>query len=342
MPKAHAGGDSRRVTVDDVARDAGVSQATVSQVLSGKRPVSAATRARVMASIAELGFRPNQLARALRQQKSHTVAIVVPNIAHVVYPMVARGVSELLRPLGYQAALYDTDHSPSTETQVLRTVADRMVDGAIVFGFPVKQSDAEILSSVGIPFVNGGLDESLDTQWDSVRVDQVAAISSLVEHVAALGRSPIAYIGGPTDEGSASARETGFRVGMAAARQPIDPALLTSSPYSWEGGRAALDRMLSDGHAPRSVICANDMIAIGAMTAARDHGLRIPEDIAITGYDNIDAAVMSLPPLTTVEAHPFEQGRECARLLLDRMTGDYGGRARHVMLPAKLLLRESA
>ena len=224
---------------------------------------------------------------------------------------------------------------------MLRTVADRMVDGAIVFGFPVKQSDAEILSSVGIPFVNGGLDESLDTQWDSVRVDQVAAISSLVEHVAALGRSPIAYIGGPTDEGSASARETGFRVGMAAARQPIDPALLTSSPYSWEGGRAALDRMLSDGHAPRSVICANDMIAIGAMTAARDHGLRIPEDIAITGYDNIDAAAASEFGIV-VKAHPFEQGRECARLLLDRMTGDYGGRARHVMLPAKLLLRESA
>lgn len=331
----------RRVTVDDVARHAGVSQATVSQVLNGTRPVSQETQARVRSSIAELGFRPNELARALRQQKSLTVAIVVPNITHVTYPMVARGVSEVLRPHGYQVALYDTDHDPDSETDVVRAIAGRMADGAIIFGFPIKPVDAEILEGVGVPFVNGGLDEPADTEWDSVRVDQQAAFSELVGIVSEAGPGPIAYIGGPAEEGSSSPREAGFVAGMNTAGHAIDPGLVLSSPYSWEGGRSALTQLLRSGANPRSVICANDMIALGAMQAARDHGLRIPEDIRFTGYDNIDAAEMATPPLTTVEAFPFEQGRECARLLLARMQGIPPRQAAHRLLGTRVVRRET-
>jgi LacI family transcriptional regulator len=255
----------RRVTVDDVARHAGVSQATVSQVLNGTRPVSRETQARVRSSIAELGFRPNELARALRQQKSHTVAIVVPNITHVTYPMVARGVSEVLRPRGYQVALYDTDHDPDSETDVVRSIAGRMADGAILFGFPIKPVDAEILDGVGVPFVNGGLDQPSDALWDSVRVDQQAAFSELVGIVRDAGPGPIAYIGGPAEEGSSSPREAGFVAGMRAAGETVDPRLVRSAAYTWEGGRAALSELLRSGPRPRSVICANDMIALGAM-----------------------------------------------------------------------------
>jgi LacI family transcriptional regulator len=334
-------GDNRRVTVADVAAHAGVSQATVSQVLGGSRPVAQETRSRVLASIAELGFRPNQLARALRNQRSHTVAIVVPNITHVVYPMVARGVSEVLRPLGYQVALYDTDGDAATETQVLKTIADRMVDGAVLFGYDVDPRDAETLVAVGIPIVNGGLDEPVESDWDTVRVDQSSAFEALTRLSVGDGRGPVAYIGGPADEGSSRPREEGFRAGMAAAGLAVDEGYVTSSPYSWQGGRDALAALFAGGLRPRSVVCGNDMIAIGAMTAARDLGLSIPADITFTGYDNIDSAVMSIPPLTTVEAFPFEQGRTCARLLLERMTGAHEGAARHLTLAAELVERET-
>jgi len=256
--------------------------------------------------------------------------------------MVARGVSEVLRPEGYQVALYDTDHDPVTETQVVRTITDRMVDGAIVFGFEVKPADAEIFARANKPFVNGGLDDAKALPWDSVRVDQTLAFRDLVASVAKTGRGPIAYVGGPAEEGSSAPREKGFREGIAAAGQRPDPALMAdSAAYSWEGGRTALGRILARGTRPGAVICANDMIAIGAMQAARDAGLRIPEDIAITGYDNIDAAEMTLPPLTTVEAFPFEQGRACARLLLDRLRGEVGAEPRHLLLGTEIVERDS-
>jgi LacI family transcriptional regulator len=341
LPRDNRNGDGRRVTVADVAAHAGVSQATVSQVLGGSRPVAQETRSKVLASIAELGFRPNQLARALRHQRSHTVAIVVPNITHVVYPMVARGVSEVLRPLGYQVALYDTDGDPDTETQVLKTIADRMVDGAVLFGYEVNARDTEALTSVGIHIVNGGLDDALNREWDTVRVDQFAAFKSLTE--LAIGRCgpTIAYIGGPADEGSSRPREAGFRAGMASAGLTVDESYVTSSPYSWQGGRDALHEIFATGRRPRAVVCGNDMIAIGAMTAARDLGLDIPAGGALSRKENNHTALMSIPPLSTVEAYPFEQGRACARLLLERMSGEYDGPARHQTLSAELILRET-
>lgn len=334
--------ESRRPTVADVALHAGVSKATVSQVLSGTRPVSASTRARVEASIKTLNFRPNQLARALRHQRSQTVAIVVPNITHVVYPMVARGVSEVLRPLGYQVAVYDTDDDSATESQIVRTVADRLVDGAVLFGYEVRRKDAQILERAGIAFVNGGLDGApTDEGWDTVRVDQHTGIKALTSLAVTRHGPDIAYIGGPQGHGSAKPREEGFRDAITETGAVVNEGLLRSSPYSWQGGRDALASLLELGMRPRAVVCANDMIAIGAMTAAREAGLNIPGDIAISGFDNIDSAVMSLPPLTTVEAFPFEQGRACARLLLERMSGVYTGTPRHLTLAPEVLLRES-
>lgn len=337
------GGRSRRVTVDDVAAHAQVSQSTVSQVLSGSRPVAEATRLRVLRSIEELGYRPNRLARALRQQRSHTVAIVVPNITHVLYPLVARGASEIFRPLGYQVALYDTDNHRATETQVLRAITERMVDGAILFGYPLDATDAEILNESGISIVNGGLDNETPAPWDTVRVAQADALRGLVESLGPRYDGPIAYIGGPAGHGTSPVREKGFRDGMAAIGRPAEPAAITAADsFSFAGGRDTLNRLLDTGPQPRLVVCANDLIAIGAMAAARDRGLGIPDDIAFSGYDNTDAAELAVPPLTTVEAFANEQGRACARLLLDRVTGTHAGPARHLTLSTQLVLRRSA
>jgi LacI family transcriptional regulator len=332
----------RRITAREVAAHAGVSQATVSQVLSGSRPVSESTRSRVLASVKELGYRPNHLARALRQQKSHTVAIVVPNITHVTYPMVARGASEILGPLGYQVALYDTNGLRTTENQIVRTLTDRMVDGAIVFGYPLTPSDARVLQGSGVAIVNGSPGAEPSPRWDTVQVDETSALRNLTRSLGVRYEGLIAYIGGPADHNTAPRREAGFRAGMDDLGLACEPRLLTSAPYTWAGGRNALAGILEAGLRPRLVVCANDMIAIGAIAAAREHGLDVPDDVAVSGYDNIDAAEMAVPPLTTVEAFPFEQGRAAARLLLERMTNAYSGPARHLILSAESVTRASA
>ena len=343
MPEPDDGSRGRRVTVDDVAAHAGVSQSTISQVLSGTRPVAPATRSRVLASVEELGYRPNRLARALRQQRSHTVAIVVPNITHVVYPMVARGVIEVVRPLGYQGARYDTDGVRSTETQVLKSIAERMADGAVLFGYPLRRSDARILSDFGIAIVNGGLNDEVPQHWDTVRVAQADALRELVESLAPDYGGPVAYLGGPPGHGTSPVREAGFRAGMDRLGRAIDSSLVVSAAaYSAGAGREAMAGILDTGTTPRLVVCANDLIAIGAMAEARSRGLRIPDDIAFSGYDNTDASEIAVPPLTTRDAFAFEQGRACARLLLERLTDSYQGPARHLTLSTELVRRESA
>jgi len=332
-----------RATVNDVAQHAGVSQSTVSQVLGGSRPVAEATRARVLKSIEELGYRPNQLARALRHQRSQTVAIVVPNIRHELYPAVARGVSDVLRPLGYQVALYDTDRVKAIETQVVRSIAERVMDGAVIFGYPLARADARILSSLGIAVVNGGVDDDTLRPWDTVRVAQPEAVQRLVQTLGAQYGGPIAYVGGPADHPTAPVRETGFRAGMATLGIPVDEALVTSvGHYSWDDALVRFRQLAATQRRPRLVVCANDLLAIGVMAAARERGWRVPDDIAVCGYDNIVAAEMSVPPLTTIETYPFEQGHACARLLLDRMLDGYAGPPRFLTLSTEIVRRKSA
>jgi len=331
------------VTVNDVAKHAGVSQSTVSQVLGGSRPVAQATRVRVLRSIEVLGYHPNQLARALRQQRSQTVAIVVPNIYHELYPAVARGVSEVLRPLGYQVALYDTDNVRAIETQVIRSIAERATDGAVIFGYPLSRADARILTDLGIALVNGGLDDEVPHPWDTVRVAQAEAVRDLVELVGSHYDGPIAYLGGPTDHPTSAVRKSGFAAGMERLGRSINGDLIATVPqYSFDAAYQVFGELLDTDSHIRLVICANDLLAIGVMAVARERGYRVPDDIAVTGYDNIVAAQMSVPPLTTVETFPNEQGRTCAKLLLDRMVEGYGGRPRLITLPTQIINRKSA
>jgi len=335
---------ARRVTVDDVAAQAGVSQATVSQVLGGSRPVSQATREKVLESIQTLGFRPNQLARSLRRERSQSIAFVVPNIMHEVYPAVARGIGEVVRPLGYQVAIYDTDNDRATERHVIHTVGDRMTDGMIAFGFRLHDADLRTLDAQGIVTVNGGFTGRPPGACDSVQVSQDEAFRDAVLTLGARYRGPIAHIGGPRGHSTAPIREAGFRAGMAAGGFRLDEALvIAASEYSAVGGRDALTELLGRAAAPpRLVICANDLLAIGAISAAVTRGLRVPEDIAISGYDNIPVSEALTPPLTTMDAFQFEQGRTCARLMLERLAGDYTESARHVVMPARLIERASA
>jgi len=334
-------GEPRRFTISDVATHAGVSVTTVSQVLNGRRPVAKKTQDRVRNSIEILGFRPNEIARSLRRQSSSTVAIIVPNIAHVAYPIMARGASELLRPLGYNVALYDTDGSEEIEASVLRTLADRITEGAILFGFTMTEEDAEVLSIANIPFVNGGLNSQSDGPWDAVISDQRDGVAAATHHLIERFGSSIGYLGGMLGDGPADIREDAFLSAASQHSQVFSPPVIRA-PFSFQGGREAMESLLEKGTPPRALMVGNDRIAVGAMDAALRHGYRIPEDVAFIGYDNEDLDQIVSPPLSSIEPQLREQGQMCAQLLVDRMSGTYTAEARRVVLPTTLVLRGSS
>lgn len=325
----------------DVASDAGVSETTVSHVLSGRRPVAVATQERVRTSIRRLNYRPNELARALRTQRSHTVAFVVPNIAHVLYPVVARGVGDILRPLGFHVAIYETDDNPGLAAEVIQSATDRGIDGAILFGFALDVEGAAVLNDHHIPYVNGGLNDDDEPDWDTVRSDQFGGMYKATSRALSLTSETIGFIGGTAGLGPADIRERGFRAAMTAGGRVVDERVVGRTDYSYVGGREAFARMVGPGNIPRAVVCANDLIAIGAMACAHDQGFSIPEDIAFSGYDNIEACTMVVPTLTSVETHLQEQGRACAELLIERIAGEYRDPARHRTLPTDVVDRDS-
>jgi len=341
MADAHAGRRLGRATVYDVARRAGVSQTTVTHVLTGKRPVSEATRERVYTAISELDFRPNEMARALRRQRSHSVALVIPNIAHAIAPMFARHAGVRLRGSGYQLTIHETDGRGDVTREVVESLASWSVDGAIFSGFTLDADMVDLLRRRGMPFVNAGIDDDLPHDWHTVRLDQAAGIRAAVELVAGRSEDPIAYAGGPLGSASAELRRSAFSLSMADIGRHHDDELMTSGDYTWADGRDAGSALLASGRPFGAVVCANDLIALGVISTLTQAGLRIPDDVLITGFDNIEADGMVHPSLTSVETFPDRLAELSVDVLLTAIT-DRATQARAVVVERELVRRESA
>jgi LacI family transcriptional regulator len=331
----------RRATSTDVALRAGVSQTTVSHVLSGRRPVAEATQQAVRRAIAELGFRPNEMARALRSQRSQLVATVIANILHTSYQAITHAVMDVMNPGGYLTAIYDVSEDPALQTETIRSMTDRGIDGVIFFGVEVSPEDATILGEAVTPFVQVKQSPLAALEWDTVASDASGGVAAATRHIARSGPGPVAFLGGPPADVWTPGRLEGFRRAMAEMGRGVDERLVSYSPYSREGGAASVARVMASGIVPRGIVCANDLIAIGALAALRDAGLRTPEDVAVSGYDNIDACDMVVPALTSVEPHQAESGKVAAELLLDRLGPGRSLPARRVTLPADLVVRAS-
>jgi DNA-binding LacI/PurR family transcriptional regulator len=329
------------VTIDDVAKRAGVSRATVSQTLNGNRPVSEATKALVDQAIAELGFRRNQMARSFRQQRSGLIAVVIANILHTSHAAIARAVMAGAHAMGYMTAIYDVEEDPELQTQTVLAMADRGVDGVLFFGLALPDADAAILLQSAIPFVEMRQTPPPDADWDTVGSDAAGGVVRATTALARAASGPVAFFGGPPADLWTPARLAGFRGGMAEAGRSVDERLIQFSKYTIEGGQRSFDQAFDAPERPSAIVCANDMIALGAMGRALDEGLRIPEDLMISGFDNIDICEIIRPTLTSIENHPSRWGRAASDLLLSRLDGTYEGPARQVILPTDLIQRAS-
>lgn len=308
--------DRRRVTIVDVARAAGVSTATVSQVLSGQRPVAQETRDRVTEVIASLGYRPSALGRGLRTKHSNVIGVVLPDLANPFYPALVRGLQDRLYASGYHTMVCNTDGDPVHERELIADLLDYQVDGLIVTTFTLTGAQVADARAHGTPLVFIGPGEGVD----HVYTDDCSGAAEMTRYLLDAGYASVGHLAGPVvpgaPSGPASRRLAGYTTAMGERGLPTE---VVHTEFTLTGGAKAFGEMAERGSLPRALFCANDLIAIGALDAALDRGLRVPEDLAIAGFDDIEAASLVRPRLTTVSHPAGDLGSTAAELLLARI-----------------------
>lgn len=334
------GKHSARVTIADVAALAGVSPTTVSHVLSGKRLVGSATREQVHEAIRELGYRPNSAARQLRTKRSRMVAVIVPDITNPFYSVLTRGLADAVGGSEYGTYVCNTDGSLERERTFLHDVLDRGVDGIVMASSANIPAERDLNPArFGTPVVCVGDDfNGLDV--DVVKTDDRVGARAATEHLLSRGGRRVAIIQGPPAGGMERVR--GYTDALTAAGREVDSSLMVHGDWTRHGGRAAMHTLMALQPRPDAVFCANDLTAIGAMDTVHELGLNVPGDVALVGFDDVDAATIVTPPLTTVRNPSYDIGREAGLLLLSRMLGDYAGTGRTVALTCPLVHRVSA
>jgi DNA-binding LacI/PurR family transcriptional regulator len=331
-----------RHRLKDVAERAGVSVKTVSNVVNGYQHVRPDTRARVEQAIAELNYRPNLSARNLRKGRTGVIALAVPELDIPYFAELARYVVTAAAAHGWTVLIDQTGGGPEQERKVASGIGDHMIDGLIFSPLALTADDLAGLD--GMPMVLLG--ERVDHgPADHVMIDNVAAAREITNHLIGLGRRRIAAIGSQrTPEGaSARLRLAGYTAALAEAGIGYDERLVAPAP-AWHraDGAAAVRHLLATGVRPDAVFCFNDTLALGALRALHEAGLRVPEDVAVAGFDDIEDGRFSIPTLSTVSPDKEGIARLAVDLLATRLSTDRDAPPRELVAPYRLALRESA
>lgn len=330
-----------RHRLKDVAERAGVSVKTVSNVVNGYLHVRPDTRARVEEAIAELNYRPNLSARNLRKGRTGVIALAVPELDIPYFAELARHVVTAAAEHGWTVLIDQTGGGPEQERKAASGIGDHMIDGLIFSPLALAADDLTGLD--GMPMVLLG--ERVDHgPADHVVIDNVAAAREVTAHLIGLGRRRIAAIGSQrTPEGaSARLRLAGYTAALAEAGIGYDEKLVAPAP-AWHraDGAAAMRELLSTGVRPDAVFCFNDTLALGTLRALHEAGLRVPEDVAVAGFDDIEDGRFSIPTLTTVAPDKERIARLAVELLAGRLDGDREAPPRELTAPHRLATRES-
>lgn len=333
---------SGRPTLEQVAALAGVGRGTASRVINGGAKVSPRARRAVEAAIDELGYVPNRAARALVTQRTDTVALVIAESEERVFgePFfagVVRGIGSALAASGRQLVLVLAQAS-ERRGGLDRYLTRQHVDGVLLLSLHDDDELPDRIRAHGVPVVLGGRSRGGRTCF--VDVDNVEGARLAVGHLVAAGRQRIATIAGPADMVAGSARFEGYAAGLAAAGREVDDRLVERGDFGQDSGADAMRALLERAPDLDAVCCANDLMAVGALRALHDAGRRVPEDVAVIGFEDAPVARSAHPPLTTVHQSPEAMGREMVALLLDVMAApdaDHPGR----VLETRLVVRDS-
>jgi DNA-binding LacI/PurR family transcriptional regulator len=314
----------------------------VSNVVNGYVHVAEATRRRVQEACDRLGYRPNLLARNLRSGRSKVIALVVPEIGSPYFSELGQSIIEEARRHGYVVLIDHTGGDAGPEKDFLiRSSASNLFDGVILS--PSRVGESELRDILSVPFVLLG-PRLFDPDFDHVSIDNVAAAAEATGHLLQRGRRRVAAIGEqPLGGGAAQVRTMGYRkaherLGLDVIEDLIVPTAL----FQREDGMAAMMHLIESGKRPDAVFCFNDLLALGAMRAIHQHKLRVPEDIAVVGFDNIDEGRYSIPSLTTIAPDRRVIARLAVERLLARIDGEEVAGPSRLVVPHQLLVRESS
>ncbi|TAN33869.1 LacI family transcriptional regulator [bacterium] len=335
------GGAYRRPTITDVARRARVSAATVSYVLNDRPGVGEASRRRVLAAAEVLGYRRNRLARGLRDGRSHVLGLLLANIANPFYPEIAAGVIAVAADSGYQVFVSHTGEDQAQQRREVEALSDHGCDGLIFTS--VIEADRELLRHLmqaGPPFVQA-VRRVRGIRADYVGIDNRAAGRDVILHLAAMGHTDIALIAGPPASSASRGRYEGMREALKESGLALPAGRFTESALTREAGYQAATSLLQSRKRPTAIACGNDMIALGAIDAAIEAGVRMPAEMAVTGFDDMSFASSRMVNLTTISQPLREIGATAVELLRGRLR-DPSRPPQEVILPHQLIVRGSS
>lgn len=328
------------VTLNELAKVAGVSISTVSRALTASQHhVNPETRQRILVLAKELGYRPNLMARSLKTDRTSTVGIIVDNIVSPFSPIIIRGIQDYLKDFRYFSVVINTDWNPEAEAEAIHDLISRSIDGIIFVESWLRDTNPTLdLANKPYVFVHrlfGGADRN------SVNVDDVHGGRIATQHLIGLKHRRIGFISGPPGWGASDERLVGYRAALQDAGIPYDPALVIGGDWEVQSGYPAAKSFLNLADPPTAIFAANDLMALGAIYAIQESGLRVPEDIAVVGYDDREIASIARPSITTVSLPCYEMGQRSAKLLLQLLDKEIEAEA-PIKIQSRLLIRESS
>ena len=330
----------KRPTINDIAKRVGLSKASVSRALNGKQDVDPETRKRVLKVAAQVGYVPSASARALSNGRSNCLGLLVPTLTWPWILEVLRGVAEEIERSGYSLILYTTSGGEDSEREFMSQVVPAGAVDGLALVIPLGMLEyIERLAKGGLPIVVVD-DRGHYPDLPTVATTNIEGGRSATLHLIERGRRRIAMLNGPHDFGCNRDRLEGYKSALQKAGLQFDPKLVVDSDFKESGGASAMTTLLAADPKLDAVFVANDVMAFGAMRALRNAGRRVPDDVAVVGFDDIPASAMTHPPLSTVRQPLYEMGRTAASMVMAAVRGE--SITKRIELPTSLVIRESS
>ncbi len=334
-----------RATIKDIAAKANVSYSTVSRALNNKYGVDPDTREKVLRIADEINYLPNAIARGLVNRQTNTIGLVIPDLRNPFFPEVASGIGEAAAENGYNVFLCDSNWSKEREENYIKLLAERRVDGLIVAPIGNSIDGLKTIMKGMLPVVYVSRTPE-NTNHSYVVIDNIRGGFLATKHLIESGYESIGFIGATEDSATSDERYMGYQTAFKQYSMLIDNNFIRNGDFKQKSGYDILQKMIHNNAYPRSLFAVNDLLALGAIQAAKDAGLGVPEDIAVVGFDDIPIASLREVQLTTIIQPKFEMGRIAFDMLLEAIESseeDHSGeKGRKVILEPELVVRKSS
>ena len=326
-------------TMKDVALKAKVSTATVSRALMNPDKVSQATRNRVEKAAREVGYLPQPMGRNVKRNESRTILVIVPDICDPFFSEIIRGIEVTAANHGYLVLIGDCAHQNQQEKTFIDLIITKQIDGMLLLGSRLP-FDASIEEQRNLPPMVMANEFAPELELPTVHIDNLPAAFDAVNYLYEQGHKRIGCIAGPEEMPLCHYRLQGYVQALRRCGIMVDPQYIARGDFTFEAGSKAMQQLLDLPQPPTAVFCHSDVMALGALSQAKRQGLKVPEDLSIIGFDNIDLTQFCDPPLTTIAQPRYEIGREAMLLLLDQMQGQHVGSGSRLM-DCELIIRGS-